>query len=519
LFILDSNVGLTRELPLAALQFETLSRKRQRPERISAMSQPIRRAGRWMLLASVVLFIVFALLAGYHKYHDELIAYFTAKSDPTLLAELASATILDEPESLGGGWPQWRGPRRDGVASDGDLYLDWTEDGPKRLWTVKGGQGFSSFAVFGGKAFTLVQEGNKEVVICLDVNDEGRRVWNYEYSCTFRNDFGSGPRSTPSLDREPCHALSTAAGPYVRATTLLPGDRLYTVGAEGKFHCFDAVTGDKLWQKDLLAEFHAENIQWGVSFSPLVEGDLVITNPGGPNASLVAFDKRSGEVKWATQSDKAGYSSPLAVDAAGRRQILMFTGKSLLSVAPEDGALLWRFTWETSNDVNAATPTVFHAEKDGKRLDYVFITSGYDKGSALLKMGTDDQGIPNVRVVYVGNQMHSQFSSPVRRGDYLYGFNESNLRCIDLKTGKKQWDKDGFHKGSLMRVGDRLLVLGERGELAVLAATPNGNGVELAHAEPFGHARGKCWTMPVLADGKLLLRDEKEIICLELRKQ
>ena len=486
-----------------------------------SQSEP-RRGGRWLLMGSVAFFVLFALLAGYHKYHDELSAFFFAKSDSSLLAELSAATILDEPETLGGGWPQWRGVRRDGVADDKNLQLEWPADGPERLWAVKGGLGYSSFAVFGSRAFTIVGTDDKEIVICLDIENKGRRVWSHESAGSFKNSFGGGPRSTPALDREPRHALSAAVGPYAHATTLLPGDRLVTVGAEGKLHCFDAVSGDVRWQKDLLAEFHAENIPWGMSFSPLIEGDLVITNPGGANASLVALNKYTGDVKWATQSDKAGYSSPLAVDAAGRRQILMFTGRSLVSVAPEDGALLWRFEWVTSNDVNAATPTVFHAKTpDGKMLDYVFITSGYDKGSALLKMGTDDQGKPNMRVVYVGNQMHSQFSSPVRRGDYLYGFNETNLRCLDLKTGKKQWDKGGFHKGSLLRAGDRLLVLGERGELAVVAAAPGEQAEELASAKPFGNAsaRRKCWAMPVLSDGRLLLRDEEEIICLDLRKR
>jgi outer membrane protein assembly factor BamB len=486
-----------------------------------------RRAGRWLLVASVGCFTFFALLGGYHKYHDDLVAYFTGKSDASLLSELAEATIIDDPEPVRGGWPGWRGVYRNGVAFDSDLQLDWQEGGPPRLWAVKGGTGYSSFAVFGHRAYTLVGEDNmKEIVLCLDLDDQGHTLWSHDYPCAFTNSFGNGPRSTPTLDREPRRALSAAVGPYACATTLLPGDRLYTVGAEGKLHCFDAVSGDTVWKKDLLAEFHAANIQWGVSFSPLVDGDLVITNPGGANASLVAFDKRTGEVKWATQSDQAGYSSPLAVDAAGRRQILMFTGKSLVSVAPEDGALLWRFEWVTANDVNAATPTVFHAEsKDGKRLDYVFITSGYDKGSALLKMGTDEQGKPNVRVVYVGNQMHSQFSSPVRRGDNLYGFDESKLRCINLKTGKKQWDREGFHKGSLLRVGESLLVLGERGELAVVPASPEKPPEELTIATPFGDAsaRRKCWTMPVLADGKLLLRGEKdgagEITCLDLRKR
>jgi outer membrane protein assembly factor BamB len=489
-----------------------------------AQTQP-RSRRLWLLVGSVILFLLFGLLMVYEKYHDAWSAYLTEKNDVTLLEELTAATILDDPEPLAGGWPQWRGPGRDGVAFDRNLQLDWKESGPETLWTINGGFGYSTFAVFGGRAFTMLGTLDKEIVVCLDMDHEGQRIWSYDYPCTFQNKFGEGPRATPALDREPRQALSMAVGPYTRATTLLPGDRLYTVGGDGKFHCLDAVTGEVRWKKELLDEFHAENLQWGVSFSPLIESDLVITNPGGPNASIVAFDKYSGAVRWATQSDKAGYSSPMAVDAAGHRQILVFGGKALLSVAPEDGHLYWRHPWDVNSDVNAATPIVFHAQtKAGQPLDYVFITSGYAKGCALLKMGTDAAGQPNVNVVYSGKkkseQLSCHFSSPVRRGDYLYGFHESTLRCYNLKTGATQWDMEGFHKGSLLRVDDRLLVLGEKGELAVVAATPDAKPEKLSEAEPFSvrDGRRRCWAMPVLADGRLLLRDEKQIVCLDLRK-
>src|SRR5205823_1593953 len=133
--------------------------------------------------------------------------------DVPLLEELAAATILDEPEPLNAAWPQWRGEHRDGVAFAHGLLLDWPKDGPERLWTVKGGSGFSSFAVFGGRAFTMLREGDKEIVVCLDMAD-GHTAWSFDYPCTFTNGYGSGPRSTPTLDREPHHALSAAAGPY-----------------------------------------------------------------------------------------------------------------------------------------------------------------------------------------------------------------------------------------------------------------------------------------------------------------
>jgi outer membrane protein assembly factor BamB len=482
--------------------------------------------GRWMLWCSLALFIVFVLLAGYHKYRNTLIAKFSDVVNVSLLDELATANILEEPEPLGIAWPQWRGERRDGVAYGKNLRLDWSDDGPETLWKIKGGDGYSSFAVFAGRAFTMLREGDNEIVVCLDVNDKGKHLWTFDYPCTFINDYGSGPRSTPTLDREPYRTLSAVAGPYARAASLLPGDRLYTVGADGKFHCLDAVTGKALWHKDLLGEFHAANLPWGVAFSPLIEGDLVITTPGGHEASIVAFDKYSGEKKWASQSDQAGYSSPVAVTAAGQRQIIVFAGKVLLSVSPQDGRLFWRYPWEVNADVNAATPLVFHAEKDGRELAYVFISSGYDRGCALLKVFADEKskGEPQVSEVYVNKQMSNQFSTSVRYGDCLYGFNESKLKCLDLKTGKEKWSESGFHKGSLLRVEDRLIVLGENGKLAVFEATPGTTASKIEDSRALALSRVirnphvRCWTMPVLADGKLLVRDREEILCLDLSK-
>src|SRR5262249_3018145 len=151
---------------------------------------------------------------------------------------------------------------------------------------------------------------------------------------------GSGPRSTPTID----------------------GDRVYAVGATGVFHCLNAATGERMWRHDLLEEFGATNLSWGVSFSPLIEGNLVLTNPGGPDGkSIVAFDKISGKVAWQAFDDSASYSSPIAVTAAGRRQVIFFTGSYVAGIDPADGTVLWKYPWKNSTDVNAATPIAFSA--------------------------------------------------------------------------------------------------------------------------------------------------------------
>jgi outer membrane protein assembly factor BamB len=452
-----------------------------------------RRQGRAMVWVLVALLAVFLGLLAYQRFVNR----GHVNPDPDLLEELQTATLLEdeEPPPLPGPWPQWRGPRRDGVALDQDVLTAWPSGGPTRLWQAEGGKGYSSFAVGNGRAYTLIgQNDQDEIVLCWDAAT-GKELWRFTYSAPYQDDQGAGPRSTPTLD----------------------GDRLYTVGATGMFHCLDAATGKKLWGHNLLDEFGAHNLKWGTAFSPLVDGDLVFTNPGGPNGnSIAAFDKKTGELKWKALNDPAGYSSPVALTAGGVRQVVFFTGTRLVGLAAADGRQLWDFPWETQFQVNAATPLPFKARKGEQTLDYLFISSGYGKGSALVKIIPDGGGF-RARAVYESTFLRSHFSSPVRHGDFLYGIDEKTtmLTCLDLRTGQVKWEERGFHRGSLMRVGQYLIVLGERGNLALADANPE-KYHKVASARPLS---GKCWTMPVLADGRLYLRNEQEVLCLDLGKK
>jgi outer membrane protein assembly factor BamB len=457
------------------------------------------RSLRWP--EAIVCFLLFGLLAFYHFQNRPRFA-----PDPVLVTELADAVILEDsdtgPNRQREDWPQWRGPRRDGVSTETGLLPDWPEKGPPEAWRVKGGSGYSAVVVTGGRAFTMLREGNQEVVVCWDAAT-GKERWRFPYDCPYSNGQGSGPRSTPAVD----------------------GDLIYTVGATGLFHCLETATGKKRWRHDLLGEFKAHNLGWGVSFSPLVEGDLVFTMPGGPDGySLAAFDKRSGDLVWKGLADPAGYSSPIAITAGGVRQIVFFTGHSLVGVTPQDGKLLWRFPWTTQHGVNAATPIFFRARssepgghpesRGGKAVgDYLFISSNYGKGCALLKVSGQGSHA-TVSLVYEGNQMQNHFASSVLYRGYVYGFNDATLTCLDVRTGKALWKQRGFDKGSLLAAADRLYILGERGNLAVAEATPE-QYRELAQFQAF---RSRCWTAPVLADGRLYLRDEQEVLCLDLRK-
>ncbi len=353
---------------------------------------PRRRGNPAILWASVILFGLFVVQMIYQLYR---LHRNQLEVDADLSAELADAVFIEEepaPESAD--WPQWRGPHRDGIVGMADFLTDWPEKGPPLLWEQPLALGYSSFAVKDGRFYSLFQEEDKEVVACWNVED-GKEVWRYPYDCHAEISDFPGPRSTPTLD----------------------GDRVYSVGSDGRFLCLDAATGSPHWQKDLLHEFHAKSPKWGVAFSPLIDGDLVFTSPGGPGGnSLAAFNKITGELVWQKLDEPSGYSSPIAVTIGETRQIVFFMGSSLVGVRASDGELCWRYPWATSYDVNAATPVTFKTRRGEKILHYVFISSGYDRGCALLKIEPRAGGGFEAKKVYSGKQMCSHFASPVRRG-------------------------------------------------------------------------------------------------------
>ncbi len=438
-------------------------------------------ARRVQLVAIVVLALVFVFLTGYHILFKD--RTFT---DPELMRALQDQSFEGDISSASkgrpGDWPQWRGPNRDGLSWETGLRATWPADGPPLLWSKPVGTGYSCVAIAGGRAFTLMQEGSDEAAVCWNA-ETGQELWRFHYAALYRNSYGDGPRSTPTVD----------------------GERVYTVGGTGVLHCLKtnpaSTTGEKIWRHDLLTEFNADNLQWGVSFSPLVDGGLVYTNPGGPNGnSIAAFDKLTGALKWKALDDQAGYSSPVAATIRGRRQVVFFTAAGLAGLTANDGQLLWRFPWETSYGANVATPIVVR--------DHIFVSSGYNRGCAVVRA----DGALASRV-YENKNMRNHFSSCVLYKDHLYGFNEKLLTCLEFRTGKVKWRQDGFDKGSLLIADGQLIILGEYGKLALAQASPQG----YRETASFQVSQDKCWTVPTLANGRLYVRDENAVMCFDLK--
>ncbi len=378
-------------------------------------------------------------------------------------------------------WAQWRGPNRDGISSETGFLKNWPKEGPKVLWHIPFGDGYSGISIAQGKVYTMSAEGDAEFVICLDASN-GEEIWRFRSGTKFTESRGDGPRSMPTVD----------------------GDSVFALGAEGKLYALNAHDGTKLWSHNFVEEFDSKIPTWGFSSSPLVEGNLVLVEAGGKDEkSIAAFEKKSGDVVWTTHTDAVGYSSPISIDFGGVRQIIFLTSKTLLSIAPENGHIYWKYAWPEG--INIATPIFIPDDK-------IFISASYDKGAVLLKMTADDDGI-GIEEVWKSRVMKNHFNSSVLQGDYLYGFDNAILTCIEVNTGEEQWQQRGFEKGSLLLADGYLIILGEKGKLALVEANPS----EYKEKALFQLFDDKCWTVPTLAGGRLYLRNQKEMVCLDLR--
>ncbi len=417
-------------------------------------------------------------------------------------------------------FPGYRGSDRTGIVEGPALAHDWTQRPPRVVWKQPTYGGYSAFAIVNGFLFTLEQRGDNEAAVCYDA-DNGNELWVHSWRARFEEKMGGdGPRASP---------------------TVYDGD-VFAFGAFGKLVCLNGKTGELKWSVDTLAG--SQNLTWAMSGSPLVYGDLVVVNPGSQTAdragrSVIAYDRRTGKEVWAAGNAKAGYSSPMLTRLGGRWQVLVFDATGLGSYDPQDGVELWRHPWRTGDGINVAQPLVLETTwipplalglASGSitltpivaHKGQVFIASGYGRGGVLLEVGEEAKKW-RVQELWTTNRnaMRCKFTSPIFREGYIYGLDDGDLQCISAEDGRIAWsDKrrpaegKGYGHGQILGCGDLLVVLTEFGEVALVDAKPERFN-ELGRLKVL--EGNKTWNNPAMADGRLYIRNHREMACVDLR--
>lgn len=441
-------------------------------------------------------------------------------------------------------WPWFLGPRHDGTSLETDLNLDWKSNPPNVLWKKRIGTGYSAPAVTGDQVFVHDRPGRSERVASLQVSD-GEPSWEETYACDYQDPYGynNGPRCSPVIVEERC----------------------FTLGPNGMLSCLSTINGEVVWRKNLQEEFDLPDWFFGMGCTPLYhDGMLLVLVGGQPNSGVVAFDATSGSVVWQRVGKEtwqgaetfdakkpyvwtgdemvASYSSPVIATIHGQKHLLCLMRQGLVSLNPTTGQenFHYWFRAKVHESVNAARPVVI-----GNR---IFLSAAYRLGAAMVEVRPDGQGVDTV---WKNDTMQAHWSTPIHVDGYLYGFsgrheNEGELRCVKASDGKLMWKTTGFDKdarslgrnatgqivdkqtmkpvpypyfgrGSLTRVGDHFLVLGERGTLAVSKIDPT--GYQELHRISFPEISYPAWAAPVVSNGRLYLRSEDWLLCLDLRKK
>ncbi len=407
------------------------------------------------------------------------------------------ATSLPTPAQVPAGpgdWPAWRGSDRTGVSKEIGLLKQWPTDGPPLLWKIKGlGDGFSTPSVANGRIYVMgTRQGRNELVLCLDAKD-GKELWSTHLGQMTGGH--PGPRCTPTVD----------------------GDRVYALSSDGKLACLDAATGEKKWGKDFRADFGGRAGGWAYAESPLIDGDVLVCTPGGDKATLATMNKRTGDVLWKAELASlsgqkrsyttAGYSSVIVAETGGVKQYVQFLHGGVVGVAAGDGKLLWHYDKPANGTANCSTP-IF---RDG----CVFAASAYGNGGGLARItreGTDFAA----KEEYFLKVMQNHHGGMILIGDHVYGTGAATLLCVDFKTGKIAWNERSVGKGSVAFADGHLYVRSENGPLALVEATPTGYKEKGRFNQP-DRSDKKAWPHPVIAGGKLYVRDWDTLLCYDVR--
>lgn len=427
-----------------------------------------------------------------------------------LVSTVCGAILMSS--ALADDWPQWQGPNRDAISQEHGLLQQWPKGGPPLAWEAKElGGGYNAPSVAAGRVFGMSNRGEDEIAWALSEKD-GKTLWVTRLGPAYNQRVPQGkegPGCTPTVD----------------------GERLYVLGLGGDLACLRVQDGKILWQHSLTRDFGGRVPMWSYRESPLVDGNKLICTPGGQNAMLVALDKLTGKTIWKCQvpsaptgrsrsfsSSGAAYASAIAIDFAGQREYVQLTAKALIGVAASDGKFLWQYARPANRmGINCSTP-IYH---DG----LVFAASAYGAGGGLVKLTKDANGGVKAEEVYAVRKMQNHHGGMILYEGCLYGANGGNeggaLLCLDFKTGKVLWDERSdperrAPKGSIALADGRLYYRTEKGTLLLIE--PNSKQyIERGRFEQPDRSEQPAWAHPVIANGKLYLRDQDVLLCYNVK--
>jgi outer membrane protein assembly factor BamB len=395
-------------------------------------------------------------------------------------------------------WPQWHGPDRNGISPDTGLLKKWPDGGPALAWKCSGlGGGFSGVSIADGRIYSMGDRDGQQVLHAREL-EGGKELWALRVGDPWSN--YSGPRCTPAID----------------------DDRVYALGTHGDLVCADAASGKEIWRKSLPRDFGGKmHSVWGFSESPLVDDDKVLCTPGGPQAGIVALDKKTGATIWASTipplgdkgGDGAAYASIVIGNGCGVKQYVQLMGRGVVGVAADNGQFLWGYNRIANNTANIPTPLV----KD----DFVFCSTGYGTGAALVRLEPANNGIEPVEVYFLeGNELQNHHGGMVMIGDYIYlghGHNNGAPTCIEWKTGKRKWRKDrgpGRESAAVTFADGNLYFRYQDGVMALIAAQPK--AYELRGEFKLPDVQQPSWPHPVITGKKLYLREQDNLFCYDI---
>ncbi|MCO6459371.1 MAG: PQQ-binding-like beta-propeller repeat protein [Pirellulaceae bacterium] len=393
-------------------------------------------------------------------------------------------------------FPQFLGPERSVWLPGPRLASDWSAMPPREIWRRPIGAGWSAFAAVNGYAVTMEQRGDDELVTCYRI-DTGELCWVHARPARHETVLGGvGPRSTPTIDQ----------------------GNVYALGATGILRCLEGASGELRWSVDILERYgstpqrESQVLSWGRSNSPLVVDQLVVVPaggpPGGPFKSLLALDKQTGTVVWEAGDSQISYSSPTLGMLAGRRQILSVNEDNITGHDPQDGRVLWRQHWPGNSTSNASSSQV-HALAG----DRLLISKGYGEGGALFELQAGDAGLATRELWWEKSLLKTKFAQVCVIAGHAYGLSDGILECVNLDRGTRAWKSGRYGHGQILGVGDRLLVLSERGDLVLVQATPDAHR-ELGRVP--GALNGQTWNNLCLYGDRLLIRNAQEAACYQL---